>query len=308
LPTTRWVERQKSVTSPLENRVRQQAKLPVPKTENIIFIGSEMSYDSFWLKMMFVAAAYKMASAQMRTADRVVIAYVDVGYTHLEKLAIDRLQSLHSAEVKKIGSVNDVVTLMNREREDYKLLDVFFSSHGLLQRIDLNYSAYPTVALIPSTFTQVRGDAFSVQGRIYSYACRTGISVQDYPLWRFSNDADAKPEDSLAQKLADHFRVEVHAFLRRSFYGDVLRDKAQSAAITKTLKEGRASAQFQQVIAIPPEHEGLPHPGLADNRGPKREGTDNYALWRLAGGRSLPTTAETPSGLSAGMRIFTASN
>jgi hypothetical protein len=263
-----------------------------------------MEYDLFWLKMMFVAAAYKMAATQMRSADRTVIAYVDNGYTHLEKLAIDGLQTLYSAEVRKISSPGQVVELMNRDRDNYKLLDVFFSTHGVLQRIDLNYAAYPAVQLTHGVFTQVSSSAFATNGRIYSYACRTGISVQDYPLWRFSSDADARPDDSLAQKLADHFQIEVHAFLRRSFYGAVLRDRAQSATIASTLKAGRAQAGFQQVIPIPPEHEGLPHPGLADSSSPRREGTDNYALWRHGGGRVLPGSADTPTGLSAGMRVF----
>jgi hypothetical protein len=302
--TKNWGLRGSSISSVVENTKRRQVKLKVAKTENIIFIGSEMHYDSFWWKMMFIAAAYKMASQRMRTADRVVIAYVDVGYTHLEKLAIDRLQGLYNAEVKKISSASDVVNLMNRARNVYKLRDVFFSTHGIINVIDLNYASYPSVALNQAIFNRVSSTVFSEDGRIFSYACRTGISKQDYPLWRFSSDADAGKENSLAQKLADHFGIEVHAFLRRSHYGEVIRDRTQSTSIASELKTRRKAAEFQQVIALPPQHEALPHPELANSSGPRREGTDNYALWRLHGGRVLPTSADTPTGLSTGISIF----
>ena len=42
-----------AMTSPVENTTRKEVFIKVPKTENIIFIGSENYYDSFWLKMMF---------------------------------------------------------------------------------------------------------------------------------------------------------------------------------------------------------------------------------------------------------------
>jgi hypothetical protein len=80
-----------------------------------------------------------------------------------------------------------------------------------------------------------------------------------------------------------------------------------SENIVKALSAGRKVSGDNAVIDIPPEHEGLPYSGLADGwilSGPKREGTDNYALWRKLGGRTLPTAAESPAGLGADMRVF----
>lgn len=308
----------KTVTAqltPTDDKKRVDVQVKVPKTENIIFIGSEMYYDLFWLKMMFIGAAYSMAK-QMRTADRVVIAYVDEGYTHLEKMAIDNLAKQckdksrsQSVEVKKLGSSADVTSLLNREREDYKLLDVYFSSHGVIGVIDLSYQGRKFVKFSALSVSTVSASAFALHGRFYSYACRTGISVEDYKRG-FKSEADAKPEASLAQKMADHFGIEVHAFLRRSFYGDVLRERSASEAISKALRDGRKTSGDTAVISLPPDHEGLPHPGLADRgsslfgTGPKGEGTDNFALWRKQGGRSLPVAASDPAGLGSGMRVF----
>lgn len=298
--------------TPVSDKKRVAVKVKVPKTENIIFIGSEMFYDLFWLKMMFIGAAFPMAKA-MRQADRVVIAYVDEGYTHLEKLAIDLLQKNCAAkansktvEVKKLASSVDVTDLLNRAREDYKLLDVFFASHGVVGAIDLSYSGRKSVKITSGAVPSIATSAFAPHGRLYSYACRTGVSVEDYKAG-FKTEADAKPENSLAQKMADHFGIEVHAFLRRSFYGNVLRDPSMSETIVKALSAGRKVSGDNAVIDIPPEHEGLPHSGLADGwilSGPKREGTDNYALWRKLGGRTLPTAADSPAGLGAEMRVF----
>lgn len=113
-----------------------------------------------------------------------------------------------------------------------------------------------------------------------------------------------KPE-SLAQMVADYFGVQVHAFLVRSNYGGVLfsGSEQESERISNILKNAR-SAEEGRIIDIPPDHEALPHPGLARSFGPWWEGTTEYSLWRKKGGISLPGAGETPSGLSREMGIF----
>ena len=300
-----------STTSPVENTKRKEILIKVPKTENIIFIGAENYYDSFWLKMMFISAAYVMASKEQnfRPSTKKTIAYVDRGYTHAEKLTLDLLRDTKGFEIIKLASSNDIIDLLNRNRNEFKLQDVAFFSHGIINGIELNYWDDERISLNSKNCTKIDKNAFGVNGRLYSYACRTGISVNDDS---FDNETEAKPEFSLAQKLANHCGIPVHAFLRRSFYGNVLRDRSQSAIISATLKKERQDKEGQ-LILIPPDHEALPHPDLASEgidfenplrRGPKKEGTDNYALWRKGGGLSLPTAAENPTGLPSEMRIF----
>lgn len=291
-----------SKSSSIDNKTRKKVKAKSPKTENLIFIGSEEHYDSFWLKMMFISAAYAMTK-KIRPAHKQTIAYVDEGYTKLEKLTLDFLRDTQKFEILKISSSADIATYLNRDRENYKLQDVAFFSHGVVGSIMMNYPS-DGVDFDKDTLNSIKKDAFVTDGRLYSYACRTGVSVDSAS---FVNDAAAKPEQSLAQKIADHFGIEVHAFLKRSYYGDVLRVKSQSKAIAETLSKARKDKDGE-VIQIPPEHEALPHPGLADSwnpwSGPKREGTNDFALWHKGGGLVLPIAADTPAGLSADMRVF----
>jgi hypothetical protein len=293
--------------------VLQLDPLEVILRENIIFIGSEEDYDLFWLKMMFIAASYLEAAngVKFRSADKKTIGYVDHGYVRCEKLALDFLRDKHGYNIIRLGQGSDIVNYINNRpvelnngrREKTLIQDVAFFSHGLPGRIALNYNASPEIDFTEDELSSTRTDAFVPDGHIYSYACRTGIGhtnwIEDY-----ENDAEAKPEDSLAQKMADHFRVGVDAFLRRTFYGDVLREKSDSPRIAAALKTARITDEGK-IIEIPPEHEGLPHPGLADRRAAKKEGTNEYALWRRGGGRELPRAADTPKGVSALMRSFT---
>jgi hypothetical protein len=185
-------------------------------------------------------------------------------------------------------------------------MTVAFFSHGVVGKISLNFKGnHKVIDLDANTLVKINKKAFAIHGRLYSYACRTGVSVDDM-LLGFKTEADAKPKGSLAQKMANHFGIEVHAFLRRTYYGDVLREKSKSGAISATLKKERGTKDGQ-LIDIPPDHEALPHVGLANGwpwSGPKKEGTDNYALWRKNGGIKLPTAADSPAGLPTEMRVF----
>jgi hypothetical protein len=298
--------------TPCEGSVAPCPREPVIRRENVVFVGSEMSYDSFWLKMMFISAAYVgvRAGARFRSADKKTIAYVDVGYTRAEKLTLDYLRSELSFNIVRLSDSADVVKYINERPESVEddrsvrhlLQDVAFFSHGLPGVIKLNYSSSPAVDFSASELASVRPGVFVPDGRVYSYACRTGVSRYSES---FSSDQEAGMEDSLAQKMANHFKVEVHAFLRRSFYGNVLREKKDSSVIATALKEARKT-QEGKVIQISAEHEALPHPGLASGwfSGARREGTSEYALWRKAGGIRLPGPADTPEGLSAGMHVF----
>ncbi len=296
-----------SVASPIENKKRKEVRIKVPKKENILFIGSENYYNSFWLKMMFVSAAYAMAkdSQRFRKADKLTLAYVDLNYTRAEKLTLDNLQKQLGFEIKKLENSSDLIACLNNDRQNYKLQDVAFFCHGEPKRIALNYWNPREVDLNLDNVTDISKSAFLPNGRLYSFACRTGVYARGDA---FDVEADAKPEKSLAQKLSDHLSIEVHAFLRRTYYGEVLREKSQSDSISSTLKAERESKEGE-IIQIPPEHEALPHPDLSDSIlpwkwGPRKEGTVGYALWRKGGGRMLPTAAPTPTGLTGEMRVF----
>jgi hypothetical protein len=303
----KWILLGSSVTSPSTNTDRKEVYLENTfYTENLILIGSENHYNSFWTKMMFIGAAYAFInnSALFRPAQKYTVLYVDNGYTHSEKLALDNLAKQPLFTVIKINSADDVVKYFN-QRGDYMLQDVAFFSHGTNEGIHLNYKTRPHVDFSEDLLSNINPLVFAKKGRIFSYACRTGTSVDIWP-FGFKDDSEAKPENSLAQKMANHFDVEVHAFLRRTDYSVVLRKKEESSKIASTLKKARESKEGA-VIQIPTEHEALPHNGLGEGflrDGAEKEGTNDYALWRKQGGLALPVAAETPKGLSTEMRIF----
>lgn len=286
---------------------------PIILKENIIFIGSEEYYDNFWNKMIFIATGFTMGDRglKLRKADKKTIALVDVDYTKLEKGPLEILKKRHGFNIVTVCDYSAVTSYINNRPENQKdgrpvktlIQDVAFFCHGLPKELRLNYrGSGPDIKITNDNLSSIKQNVFVKDGRIYSYACRTGVSS-----WKekFDSDAEAGLENSLAQKMADHFRVEVHAFLRRTFYGEVLREKNDSKRISDTLKKARKTREGQ-VIDIPPVHEGLPHPWLGGlfGIGSQKEGTFGYALWRKAGAIRMPFAAKTPEGLSRSMRRF----
>ena len=296
-----------------------QVELPCLKKENIIVIGSENSYDSFWFKMMFMSPGFSVALGMLfppswKLADLTTVLYVAEGYSKSELLVIEYLKD-KGCDVKKIKSVGDFKNAINIRKKDergrdYKIQNLAFFCHGLHSRLALNYEGEKNIDITLRTLPSLNASSFCHGGRIYSYACRTGVFERDYQLG-FSSLKEAKPELSLAQKMADHFKVKVHAFYKRTFFRYTLRKPEDSADIATSLKEKREGNEGK-VIAISSEHEALPHSGLADSgwdigpleTGPIGEGTHEYALWRKAGARALPIVADSPAGLPDRMNIF----
>lgn len=323
----------KSSTSPRSNTNRAVVSTRVPKTENIIFIGSEYNYDSFWLKNMFIAAAYPFVKdrAKFRICDKVTIAYIDYGYSNAEKLAIENLKNEILSEVKEVKAIknhSDMINIFKNDRSAYKIQDVAIFSHGLNGKITLNYNKKPDINLLKSDITNISSNSFMLTGKLYSYACRTGMSdafslrLTD----TFRSIAEAKPDDSLAQSIADHFDIEVHAFYVRSFYGDIIRQKSKkvnnipiSQIITNSLVTKKELIPNSSIInlydgateALRP-FEALKHRGLAESgfnilgikSGAVGEGTNGYSLWRKTGGRALPVGATDIDGLPRSMQVF----
>jgi hypothetical protein len=301
------------------NGPNQQNKYTVTKslTENIIVIGAELHYDSFWWKMMFIAAGVYVANKDgvLRRADLNTIAYLDKDYTKAEKLPIELLKDKKGFNILSFRHSSDVVAYVNNRSErqvgDKKgqlmLQDVFLFCHGLPGRLAFDYRApenWGEVKIGSEEISSMRTDAFSSSGRIYSYACRTGVSEDKLLQDEFKNDAEAEPEKSLAQQMANHFKVEVMAFMTRSWYGDILRVKTQSNSdrITAAFKAA-LDGHEGEILEISPDYEAIPHEDLG-GFGAWREGTSDYALWRKKGGIGMPTSAETPKGLRRGLRLF----
>lgn len=306
-----WQKIGQSQLTNTNNTKRFNVYVAPPKKENIIIIGSEMQYDSFWLKMMFISAATLFVNRPMfRKCDKVTIAYVNIGYTIGERLAIENIPNFfysacNNVHFKKILSMENIISLINNDRDNFKIQDLVFFCHGLNGEINLNYNKKPDINIKSIHLNQIKSDAFLHDGKIYSYACRTGIS--DSPILRlkddYSNIDEAKPKESLAQKMADYFNIEVHAFYKRTFYGNVLRNKSDDTLIVRSLNQKKSQNPNAQILVLTNDYEAIKHDGLG-GLGALREGTKGYALWRRGGGRVLPTAADTPRGLPDNMMVF----
>ena len=296
------------------------------KTENIIVIGSELSYDSFWWKMMFMTPGVSTAMGSKvppfwQLADKTTVLYVPTGYVKSELLSLEYLKdnmNVNLVPIQSIAEFNKYLSIREIDGEKYGILGLVFYAHGLHYGLELNYQKRPDEMLLDSSSIKaLSSDLFATNGRIYSYACRTGVSVDGED---FASLDNAKPENSLAQAMANHFNVKVHAFYTRTLFRECIRDPKDSETIANSLKEKRKEAEGS-VISISDEHEGLPHSGQGlrhhiagymktdipfVDTGQEKEGTSEYSLWRKAGARYLPVAASSPKGLPKDMIVFEA--
>lgn len=270
------------------------------KTENIVIIGSEFEYprSGFQLKLMFMSCGYAVASGTLvppgwTGADRTTIGYVRRGYNRWELLNLDYLRDALGCRVVAMTSVRDFTSLLrNRgtgdDRHDIKNLAIF--SHGLDRYLALNYVGVgDNMRVYSRDMTSLPGDLFVTSGKIFSYACRTAMG-------------------GYGQTLANHFNVQVKAFKRRTNYGSVIRPRSRHEVFAEQMSEARKGKEGQK-IDLPPNHEAYPHAGLSAGTipfisdGGETEGINDYALWRLNGGRALPVSGDTPEDQPSG--IFT---
>lgn len=322
--TDNWQRIGQSSTSPKSNTNRAVVSTKVPKTENIVFIGSEYDYDSFWLKNMFIASAYPFIKdrKKFRACDKVTIAYVDYGYTRLEKLAIEGLKEEINfpCDIRfiPIYMQSQVIDIFNEQRATYKIQDLAFFCHGLNSVIALNYYSSPPINLTTSQIKSLNPNIFLSNGTAYSYACRTGISKSDDEFTKLSS---AEPSLSFAQNFSTHNGINFHAFYKRSLYRNILFIPKESSSISKELRTKRSNNGDLSSFNLLTNYEALKHVGLGHTivikspikmpnffdlipGGNVGEGVEDYSLWRKGGGMNLPSTAETPLGLPTGIHIF----
>lgn len=318
--TDNWQRIGQSSTSPRSNINRAVVSTKVPKTENIIFIGSEFEYNNFWLKNMFIAAAYPFVKnkSKFRECDKVTIAYVDYGYTRLEKLAIeglkDEIKFTKNITFVALKTKSKVIELLNADRENYKIKDLAFFCHGLNGKITLNYSGRPNIDLTNSDINTIGNTNFLSSARASSYACRTGMSddLKFRTQGSFNNISEANPDSSFAQLFANRHNIDFYAFHKRTLYSNILNPKDDAEKISEDLKNKRTISS-SDIISILENYEALLHAELGESsknmwgwipRGAVAEGTNGYSLWRKGGGLRIPVAANTPTGLPSTMTRF----
>jgi len=127
------------------------------KTENIIVIGSEFLYNSFWWKMIFMACGYAVAKGSIippgysSNIDLTTVLIVDYGYSEVELQRIkDGITTLPNRELVMLKEQEQLENfLLTREKNNnfYKIKNIIVFSHGVPHTIDLNYKYKPNIPL-----------------------------------------------------------------------------------------------------------------------------------------------------------------
>lgn len=155
----------------------------------------------------------------------------------------------YRAEYLEIDSAAELVAFINKrveEKREIKQLDIF--AHGVVFNIEFGYEIEGKDASYrfgPAQASQLQPDAFAFGANIFSYACRTGLGVDETAL---VSEGQEHYELSLAQKLADATGATIHAYPRRSLYdqtygSDAERD-GQEGAKARVASDNRAKSAF----------------------------------------------------------------
>jgi hypothetical protein len=206
--------------------------------EVIIIVGTEQHTSNPSNKMMFLANALLVVQTRKFINHKHLKIIIYRGdhnerkYTEtiLNTFKKDILKYNSHAEVIIINSTLELINCFNTGNSTgikntlvkRKIKEVYAFAHGTI--ISINNKDYGIISfgmdgpgsnkqyLGIDEFKKISPEVFIPnQTHFYSYACRTGAGTKE-------KSSDPKKEQSLAQKMADHGKIIVHAFIRRSQY------------------------------------------------------------------------------------------
>lgn len=142
------------------------------------------------------------------------------GYTATDIQRINNYVKTLKARIIYIKTADELVEFLNSRIDKKRLVkQLVFVSHGLIGKISFRYEGDDEVS---GEFNQQLVDKvnkliFHYDAEVISYACRTGIGVDQES---FKSSAEAQSEKSLAQYMANSWMVKVKAFEHRSLYAN----------------------------------------------------------------------------------------
>lgn len=139
-------------------------------------------------------------------------------------------------ELDSIAHLLDFINLRISKKREIKQLDLFGTvKFGYeLDKAD-HYRMRDAQALM------LKPEAFDLSGKIYSYACRTGLGI--HADVHVSEDEDPLYEKSLAQLIANTARTSVWAFPRRSNYDQTYGNDSDREGLASARDKVSADAQ-----------------------------------------------------------------
>ncbi len=185
---------------------------------HIAVVGTQYDHSA-GNKMIFAAQAIRALRAKSEGKKVLVIFTPD--YTNAQLSAVKTSTDKFGIQYELIQNVSDLISKFNQSYFYINpLLSLSFFCHGLPGSLEFGYHLPESanMSLTFSNFTKIKPLIFLKNGRIDSYACRTGMgNLQDYAIEQ-GLQVDPQPENSLAQKMANYFSVPCDAYIHRSNY------------------------------------------------------------------------------------------
>ncbi|MCG8894616.1 hypothetical protein G1K97_13035 [Tenacibaculum finnmarkense] len=269
--------------------------------EKIFVVGTEQHSATYGNKMMFPAQAIREVKENSKTKDLLSILIFTDGYNSEELNVVEKSGKnlFDNLNFIKINSVKELVNYINKgndkvSRENVKISEIKIFSHGLASVLDFGLDGVnrQSQQFGISHASQLKKEVFTEKAKLYSYACRTGNSdrrliVSVNSAYKYDDNwlELVKPEESLAQKLADHLNVTVYAYLKRSLYTATWNDKGDK--------------EYQK------DYKEIEDESINGWKSPKKWVVDwDEALWHSKGAFAPPTIGSTPYGLPSNMYVF----
>jgi hypothetical protein len=234
------------------------------------------------------------------------------GYTATDIQRINNYTYDLNARIVYVKTVEELTAFLNnRIHKKRAVKQLIFFSHGIIGKISLRYEGDEESSgeFSSATVDKIKKDIFHYDAQLISYACRTGIGVNGES---FKNSAEAQPENSLAQYMANKWLIEIRAFERRSLY-------AKTYGTNAEIKEARNA---KKMIEEYNQKNNLYKQGKMKNKPQKPH---NYDLLKSRfdsvttrdknadgddgpimplGAWHLPTSGATPTGLKNGLQVY----
>lgn len=199
--------------------------------EVIIIVGTEQHYENNANKLMFPAQAVREIHKNFQDHPNLKVLIFKDGYTHKQLTAFNKaiFNFNKNAKITQIETTEELIDFFNNGQKDIiiehrKIEHISIYAHGYVRDttnegvIAFGYegSNASKQELDINEFEKLNENKFlpDKQTHLYSYACRTGIGTSV----NITNKANR--DNSLAQKMANHGNITVHAYLRRSLYSD----------------------------------------------------------------------------------------
>jgi hypothetical protein len=161
------------------------------------------------------------------------------------KDVVERRYKAKYQELDSIAHLLDFINSRIAEKREIKQLDLF--AHGLVGTIEFGYELAKAASYrMRDTQAQMLDpEAFDLRGKIYSYACRTGLGI-DADVY-VSEGEDPLYEQSLAQLIANTAQTPVWAFARRSNYDQTYGSSEDRSGLAGARNRVQADANAMKV-------------------------------------------------------------